>query len=47
MRQCNMQIDKNNVKGQDLHIKAPSDKVIDYDVRIKEQVTSVRTIPWL
>ena len=38
------ELDKNNVKGQDLHIKAPSDKVIDYDVRIKEQVTSVRAL---
>ena len=37
-------LDTENVKGQGLHFKAPWDKVVDYDVRIKEQVTSMQVL---
>tara|TARA_Y100001968_G_scaffold309896_1_gene330296 strand:+ start:76 stop:714 length:639 start_codon:yes stop_codon:yes gene_type:complete len=37
-------LDKETVKGQGLHIKAPWDKVFIYDIRIKEQVTSMEVL---
>jgi len=37
-------LDKEDVKGQGLHFKAPWDNVVDYDVRIKEQVTSMQVL---
>ena len=37
-------LDKENVKGQGLHFKAPWDKVIDYDVRIQEAMSEMEVL---
>ena len=37
-------LDKDNVQGQGLHIKAPWDKVIDYDVRIQESMSEMEVL---
>ena len=37
-------LDKENVKGQGLHFKAPWDNVIDYDVRIQEAMSEMEVL---
>jgi len=37
-------LDKEDVQGQGLHVKAPWDKVIDYDVRIQESMSEMEVL---